>query len=1248
MTLLITLGFLSVLMMLALTFILASRTERKAAGANADLVRTRLLAESAIERVKAQMQSEFQGKVYPADSFFNAASGLWQGRRCLPSCNGADTAGIQDALASTSGELQYTPNAPLHSSAGWVPIHSTRSINGVDRRVLMGRYSYVIMDDSGKIDPSSVVDVSSTEDTRSTPRTGASVTEINLSDAGIANANKFRPNTATCGEVGLMPADARWFSLAHMVRAMKPDLSQSQFNQIVNNLYPFSSDVEKFWRDANGNGTWDEGEDADRLNIAAAPTMEQIYNTFVGATRAGDDAAAGADDCAWLKDVDNDGWFQDWKNTALASVAEPLRTVQARQFIAAQVAANMVDYADIDSVPTRAYLDTGGNIHEGSYAGTFNIQGAEKTWGVSEIALKVEADQYTTAVVAPPPPDPATDDVVTFDLTNGATVPTENFKPSITVLGSDLVNWGYRQKVTVQVVVGGDTYEPFGPSTQAVTANVGDDANPRTFEIPKEYAAGTSIAIRIKYWKKTSTSLSGTQNSHWTNEMTTYSTDASAQCRIRLLRDGDNIPNVPGFQNQTDAAYYVANYVNNNKMSMTVNQSIFLFEHTSDLGGAGADFQDAVCLITLVPGTPTPPPPVPVYDFTITNGTSVPTGRFFLTVKCLGSNLVNWGYRQPCTVKVKVGSTWYEPWGSYTTPVGSNVGDDNNPRTYSFPDAFPENTPVSVQVKFWKKVRTTYSGALNSHWTTSREVYSALSSDFNRTYVLRNNSPVPNVAGFQNQASAKEYVKDYISGGLMKMADDEAIYLFEHTTDPTSSGADFQDAIVLVSMVDEMKILNAGLPPVAPPPNATPSDPAQGNALRFRVGLKGEIFFPYGTNANTTTPPGTLTVACTAEVNTATGETKRVPMTSTIALAQATNVAGGTMMSSADFDCGDWVEVPNAFNYSVNPPLNWYTVSLLQIDSITLKDNYGNTVDSFPGNGSFFCNWSQGGTSTDDASMYVSAKSYDPLMNDRSVTDPDFFKYWSISPADRTQVAATAEALTADVGTLTYGGYAGADYCDIQVKNNPILRLGEIGRIHSYQPLRSVRLWAASTADEQGSDTAILDVFRTAPGLERRGKVNINTLEPAVLQALFADASTTSASTVASTILGRRAAGTVFTNIGQVFAINGVGGSSKGNDWAEEDAVGKVAELITCRQNYFTVIACAQAVKDIAGIPYTTLGETTPRVAAYDQMDVKQNPDGTVDKYIDRILAEQKMQIVVYRDAFSNRIKVERIEYLTE
>jgi hypothetical protein len=286
------------------------------------------------------------------------------------------------------------------------------------------------------------------------------------------------------------------------------------------------------------------------------------------------------------------------------------------------------------------------------------------------------------------------------------------------------------------------------------------------------------------------------------------------------------------------------------------------------------------------------------------------------------------------------------------------------------------------------------------------------------------------------------------------------------------------------------------------------------------------------------------------------------------------------------------------------------------------------------------------------------------MMNGRPESAPDFGMFWDVSPNTVSLGVGQLEDRS-DIGTLTYGTYEDAPYCDVRVKGAVFSRTGELGQVHSFMPLRSLRLWSASSSDTTGHDAAILDVFKIGSASQKRGKVNINTTNRRVLEALFAGASTQSAADVADAILDARANGRVFTNIGDVFAVvPGLSGSDPHNDAAEEAAIAKVAELITVRQNYFTIIACAQAVRDVSGKAYRTYSSEsgTPTVVTRNAryffdtddsgtpngMDVVRDAEGKVVSFVDRILAEQKVLAVVYRDGFSNETRVERLEFLTD
>jgi hypothetical protein len=74
--------------------------------------------------------------------------------------------------------------------------------------------------------------------------------------------------------------------------------------------------------------------------------------------------------------------------------------------------------------------------------------------------------------------------------------------------------------------------------------------------------------------------------------------------RVVVLRDGDEVPDIPGFANQPSAADFIANYIDFTTSPATVrlgrNDVIYLFElGYSAAGKAGCDYQDLVVLVTL-------------------------------------------------------------------------------------------------------------------------------------------------------------------------------------------------------------------------------------------------------------------------------------------------------------------------------------------------------------------------------------------------------------------------------------------------------------------------------------------------------------------------------------------------------------------------------------------------------------------------------------------------------------------------
>jgi fibro-slime domain-containing protein len=199
--------------------------------------------------------------------------------------------------------------------------------------------------------------------------------------------------------------------------------------------------------------------------------------------------------------------------------------------------------------------------------------------------------------------------ITNFQITQGGVVATEPFAAMFTLLGAAIETTNYHVPVTMRVHVGNQTFETFGPFENAVAGNVNDDqsatghanpgSNPRRYVFPTIFPASTSITITGRSWERLS-GADGDNAGDWRENMTHNSHIQSQQ--VRVLRDGDPVPNIAGFNDQTSIEGYVREFVNlqDHTIRLLDNQAIYLFEvGTTDLTSAAADFQDLVVLVTL-------------------------------------------------------------------------------------------------------------------------------------------------------------------------------------------------------------------------------------------------------------------------------------------------------------------------------------------------------------------------------------------------------------------------------------------------------------------------------------------------------------------------------------------------------------------------------------------------------------------------------------------------------------------------
>ncbi len=191
--------------------------------------------------------------------------------------------------------------------------------------------------------------------------------------------------------------------------------------------------------------------------------------------------------------------------------------------------------------------------------------------------------------------------------------------------------------------------------------------------------------------------------------------------------------------------------------------------------------------------------PVP---FKIVDGKVIPEDTFAVKASVLGAAITDRGaYDMPVTLAVTAGSDAYQPFGSFTLPVDGNVNDGLNPRKFILPTLHDAGTPISISATSWEKVNSSFSGNANSHWTQYFSFNAATGTP--QAKVLRNGDPAPNIPSFLDQNEILDFIRDYVDqeSGTMVLDENQAIYLFElGTTDLSSSAADFQDLVVLITL----------------------------------------------------------------------------------------------------------------------------------------------------------------------------------------------------------------------------------------------------------------------------------------------------------------------------------------------------------------------------------------------------------------------------------------------------------------
>jgi len=193
-------------------------------------------------------------------------------------------------------------------------------------------------------------------------------------------------------------------------------------------------------------------------------------------------------------------------------------------------------------------------------------------------------------------------------------------------------------------------------------------------------------------------------------------------------------------------------------------------------------------------------------DIDVIDDTVTPQVTYTCTVDVLGAAITYGagGYDIPVTIQARFGDVgWTDIFGDWQQPIDSNLNDGQT-HTVNCSDVYNAGTPIDFRARSWLKKSWWYSGNNNSNWRTfyTRQTM-AQSERF--VWALQDGDAVPEVSGFANQASIADFVENYVdtNTGLVTLPGNQVIYLFElATTNLNSSAADFQDLVVLLSVLE--------------------------------------------------------------------------------------------------------------------------------------------------------------------------------------------------------------------------------------------------------------------------------------------------------------------------------------------------------------------------------------------------------------------------------------------------------------
>lgn len=386
--LLLTLGLLSLLLVMVMAFAFNARVEYQAAQVNTDIVRSRLLTESAIQRAFAQLQYVAARDADADSTYFEAGTERESIHPPLVSglftTYGADTRvpaqtprvidhaftlmhsslslaqlpsdatvlaerTATDDVALVFGDFEFfDPDTWNYTGSGpridWIPI--------LDNDRLVGRFAYVLLDDTCKVDPSSV------EGSGDATRPGQDISELRIAslDSNFTNYS------------GDMGAAGRAFSWNHARQEMLGDDEDDA--RAASRIFRLA-----FQPEVISAKYMMHQYDLRRLENADSAAADTALNTELV------DELVGSNGIPWLAN-----WTANPAGTSDTCGTWPGDgSLSQQDQCAKQIAANLVDY--IDSDPTAA----NGSVPTTDFNGSDypSYVGIEKVACINDIRINV-------------------------------------------------------------------------------------------------------------------------------------------------------------------------------------------------------------------------------------------------------------------------------------------------------------------------------------------------------------------------------------------------------------------------------------------------------------------------------------------------------------------------------------------------------------------------------------------------------------------------------------------------------------------------------------------------------------------------------------------------------------------------------------------------------------------------------------------------------------------------------------------